>query len=360
MKIAVDGSVFAPPLTGIGNYSLNLMLETAKIRPDFTFIVFLDENIEIDSSWTRQNIVWMKPKNDWNNKKYWKLLKLATLVNKSDSNVFWSTSGTPPFGMKKPTILTVYDFVYRLFPKTMTINARLFRKLSQPYWIKRAAAVFTISKSVSDEMKAYYGREADAIIYPAVNEAFYKRDDVEIQSVKKKYQLPDEYGLIVGTMEPRKNLYTFLRAYIDVVRGNKLPILVIAGHPGWKSKKVKEIIAEGTRKGIVQALGYVGVEDLPALYSGAEIFCMPSLYEGFGMPIIEARQCGTPVVCSQVDAMKEAGGDSAQYFVPTYDGIRKTLEVCMQNVIVPQPIVWSWLSEAQKFSRLLDSVSLGK
>lgn len=158
----------------------------------------------------------------------------------------------------------------------------------------------------------------------------------------------------------------FVEAYLDFrahhATDTELPQLVVIGGKGWNDEDILRILGSAESSGGVRRLGYVDQEDLPALYSGADVFYMPSRYEGFGMPILEARKCGTPVVCSDVPAMREASGKFALYHPPTRDGIRKALEQVHVRCSLPnsdsgQAVDWSWESGAQQLKTLLQTTA---
>jgi len=296
---------------------------------------------------------------------YWKITGLAKAARIANVDVLWGVSGVVPFVLSCPLVLTVYDFVYLRAPETMSVRAKWFRRLNQPWWIKRSDRVFTISHSVADEMRELYGRVTDAVIYPSADESYYPRREEEVASVVENHGIDVPYNLIVGTLEPRKNVELFVKEYIDFRGRNvdiELPLLVLIGAKGWKDDELLDIIEKAEREGVVKRLGYVPSEELPALYTGAQIFFMPSRYEGFGMPILEARKCGCPVVCSDVPAMREAGGEAALYHPPTAEGVRWALDTVYLHKDTPvsdvgKDVDWDWNAGAEKLAELFAQVS---
>ena len=364
MKVGVDGSIFVSSLTGIGNYAYHLLRQAAVTAPRIQFEVlthaplcveFPEQNIAVRFASARLS----------HNVYYWKLFGLAGAARRAEVDVFWAASGVAPFFMPCPVVLTVYDFVYKVSPGTMPLRARWFRRFSQPWWIHRACAVFTIAAAVDDEMQRFCNREAAAVVRPAADASFFRRSADEVSQIRREHGLGERYNLIVGTLEPRKNLSLFVTQYLAFQRDYPhmtLPPLALTGGKGWKDDAIVRVLEEGERMGRVVRLGYVPVAHLPALYSGAELFFMPSRYEGFGMPILEARKCGCPVVCSDVPAMREAGGEQALYHPPTAEGIRWALEELYLHGRLPisdagRGVTWSWQSGAANLVRLLQDTA---
>jgi glycosyltransferase involved in cell wall biosynthesis len=155
-------------------------------------------------------------------------------------------------------------------------------------------------------------------VYIGIDFSFYKRATADIiESIKKKYNINGDYILYLGTLEPRKNLERLIEAYAAVKESEKAaPLLVIAGGKGWLYESIFETVKRFGIENSVIFTGYVPDADKPALLSGAKVFCFPSLYEGFGMPPLEAMACGTPVLTSNVASLPEVCGDAAYYVNP--------------------------------------------
>jgi glycosyltransferase involved in cell wall biosynthesis len=148
-------------------------------------------------------------------------------------------------------------------------------------------------------------------------EHFYPRGIEEVGRVRKRYSIHGDYLFFVSTIQPRKNVIGLLEAYAQARSSfTTNPTLVLAGKPGWKFEEVKEAIDRLHLQSAVTYLGRVPDEDLPGLFSGAEVFVYPSFVEGFGLPVLEAMACGTPVLASQSGAIPEVGADAALYFDP--------------------------------------------
>lgn len=365
MRIGIDGTIFVSKLSGIGNYGLHLLRDMAAQSPEDEFIVITQQPLCLE--FNEPNIsIYLDTKSLVSNFYYWKVFGMAGACARASVDVFWAANGVAPFFMPCPVVLTVYDFVYLKAPETMSTPSRWFRRFNQPWWISRSSRLFAISHAVENEMRELYGRSADAVIRPAVSGDFYPRSAEEVSAIRQRYQLGGLYNIIVGTLEPRKNVFPFLMQYFAFCEANPslvVPPLAIIGGSGWKNDEITRVLEEGESRGLVKRLGYVPFEDLPLLYSGAELFFMPSRYEGFGMPILEARKCGCPVVCSDVAAMREAGAEGALYHPPTAEGMRWALDEVYLHGRVPaadfgEGSDWSWESGATEVLQLLHKAAV--
>jgi len=218
---------------------------------------------------------------------------------------------------KGALVLTVFDLTPLTLSHCHLPTAQHVSKLTL-LWARWAKRVLTFSEAVKGQLVNWLSFSPERIIVTplAPNERFKPQPPEEVERVRRKYRLFAPYILFVGTVEPRKNLVTLVRAFAAIVKD--FPhFLVLAGARGWMSEPVfAEIERQGLKDRVVH-LGYVPDQDLPALMSGAEIFAYPSLSEGFGLPPLEAMACGVPVVCSSAPALPEVVGDAAILVPPT-------------------------------------------
>lgn len=217
-----------------------------------------------------------------------------------------------------PTVLTVHDLIYHLFPRHHKRLNYWYLSLTMPLYCRRADAIITVSESSKRDLVRCYGVPADkvTVVYEAAAPHFRPATPEAVAAVRGRYGLPERYVIYVGTIEPRKNLVRLLEA-LQLLHGKGEEVkLVVVGGLGWLYEEFLRRLEEAPA-GKVIVLGYVPDEDLPALYSGATLFALPSLYEGFGLTVLEAMACGTPVVCSHTSSLPEIAGDAARYFNPT-------------------------------------------
>ncbi len=207
-------------------------------------------------------------------------------------------------------VITVHDLGFRTVP--WTLRDETLRELTGKleHSIFEASRVITVSRAIKDELARYGYSEADRV--RAVHHGPGHLSEVAAGAVPAG--TPASFALHVGTLEPRKNILMLLRAW-QLLRRRlpEAPDLVFCGHFGWKAEMIQARIAEGGREGWVHHLGYVSEEQLAALYRDASVVVFPSLYEGFGLPAVEAFWSGTPLVCSDIPALREVAGDAALY-----------------------------------------------
>lgn len=232
---------------------------------------------------------------------------------KADITQFFNYA-VPP-GVKGKRITFLYDMVYRACPGTMDWKTRMWLTLILKRSCRRADRIVTISEFSKREIIKYLHlpEEKITVVPCGVDHNIYHPDYTkqQIQSVLDRYGIRREYFLYLGTIEPRKNLERLIGAYEKLRKENKdIPQLVLAGKKGWLCDGIYEKVHRLHLEDQVLFTGYVSEEDSPLLMCGAKAFLFPSLYEGFGMPPLEAMACGTPVIVSNTSALPEVTGDA--------------------------------------------------
>jgi glycosyltransferase involved in cell wall biosynthesis len=216
-----------------------------------------------------------------------------------------------------PAVVTIYDVIPLLFPQLQSRGQYLYWRQQLPRAARVAEHIVTISQqSKRDIMRVLKVKSSRiSVIPPAPDEIFRPRSAAEITRLSARYLLPRPYLLFVGALEPRKNLPLLIRAF-NLIAARIPHHLVIAGKAGRKLKSIQKAVRESPARQRIHFLSYLPRENLPALYSGADLFLFPSLYEGWGLPPMEALACGTPSIVARTSSLPEALGPGALYLPP--------------------------------------------
>lgn len=321
MKIAIDISQIAYRGTGVASYTREMVKSLLRNDSHNDYLLFgislrqlnlLNEfyeevraindrvkNCFFPIPQTVGNFLWNK----------FHRLTLEKLLGKID--IYHSSDWIqPPTQAKKVT--TIHDLVIYKYPDVS--NPQIIKTQKRRLeWVKREChAILADSQTTKKDIVniLHIKPEKIEVVYPGISQEFTRQNNEEIIRLKQKYGLLNEYILSVGTIEPRKNIKRVIRAFESflshpLIAALKKPIeLIIAGNCGWDNN-----LPPGNN--YIKTLGYVTQSDLPALYSGASLFTYPSLYEGFGLPVLEAMACGVPVISSSRGSLKEVASDSA-------------------------------------------------
>lgn len=239
-------------------------------------------------------------------------------INKLKLDVVWFPKNVIPYFVKAKKIVTIHDLAYFLpeynaYPLVDTIYMRIMIKNS----CKRADKIIAISENTKKDVIHLFGvpdKKID-VIYEAADEKYRViKDKKGLERVRKKYNLGREFILFTGGISPRKNLVRLIEAFNQI--SDKIPHdLVLTGGKGWNNSRELELIESNER---IKKIGYVSDEDIPYLYNLAEVYVYPSLYEGFGLPVLEAQACSCPLIASKVASIEDIGGKSVLYVNP-YD-----------------------------------------
>lgn len=339
MLIGIDGRAFYGPAAGTGRYVGELCRQLDSLLPAARFRVYANQQIQLPVSSVRweqgfdPSPIWAKLPPS-----VWYFCRAGHLAGMDRVDVFWGSANFLPLGlpMHIPTVLTLYDMVHRLYPETMSFRNRMAYLLFFQRGLQRAHRRVAISEGTARRLKQHYGLPVHAIVKPQVDAQFHHATPTEVQAVRTRHALPHRYLLSVSTLEPRKNLSTLVEALADLAQSGQAYglTLVLVGQRGWKNDRLVAQMRAACECGVaILELGYVPDADLPALYAGAVAVVMPSLYEGFGMPILEALHCGASVIASDTPETREAGGEAAQYVLPGVPALRSAIALCWSSDI---------------------------
>jgi len=230
-------------------------------------------------------------------------------------------------------VTTVHDVHWKRFPETFPMKDRLLMDIFLPLTFRRATIVITDSRASRSDLVHFFRVPPDKIrvIYLAAEERFfYWLPEGERRSVLERYGLTEGYVLFVGVIQPRKNLERLLHAVALLRPRVECCRLVIVGKIGWKTQRLFQLVGELRLKECVRFVGYVPDEDLPAIYQGAMVFAYPALWEGFGLPVLEAMASGVPVLTSNTSSLREIAESAAVLVDPLsvrdiFEGLHRLL-----------------------------------
>jgi glycosyltransferase involved in cell wall biosynthesis len=357
MNLCLDARTATSQFPGIGRYVKNLARALpSELHPDEKLLLF--HGPEQASSWIhdlvsdhgyKSSLVTGSP---FSLAQQW---QIPRLLRKAGVDLYHSPYYLMPYRPGIPTVLTVYDLIPLHFPQFVSARARLLFRLAMILALRAADQVIAISEATRQDLQRAFRlpQEKIQVIPLAAEQNFRPPTAGEIQRVRSKYSLPEEYVLYLGINKPHKNLAGLVGAWAQLTRqrlsGNEK--LVIAGAWDPRYPQVKQL---ATRLNLTQAIIFLGTipdADLPAVYGAARLFVFPSLYEGFGLPVLEALSCGTPVACSRASSLPEVAGEAAVYFDPAGpDRIAEVLARTLNNEALLEDLSARGLEQARKFS----------
>jgi glycosyltransferase involved in cell wall biosynthesis len=281
-------------------------------------------------------------------------LELAYWAQRLQLDMLHDTSGMTALSLipaSTKRIVTIYDVIPWIYPQSSTAWDRLVYRHWLPKIAHHCDAVLTISENSKADITRYLHVPAEKIhnISAGYSPNFQPVDTPEI--IRQRYHLPESYILYVGSVEERKNLVRVLWAFAQIRQAGFQQHLVIVGPQKWKYGAIKAAIDEANLGEFVSFTGYVADSDLPALYSGAELFVFPSLYEGFGLPVLEAMACAVPVVTSNNSSLAEIAGHGALQVDPfDTNAIAQAMLAILQNPDLARQLREAGLKQAKVFS----------
>jgi glycosyltransferase involved in cell wall biosynthesis len=354
MRIALDAIPLVGAKTGIGHYTDALAEWLARVNQNHQYELLSPFDFAFDA---RNG----KPENLSKRffpvrsvfRKWW-LVGLPTMLQISPVDLFHGTNYSIPVFAPCPTVVTVHDM--SLFAQSDThesLNvARGRRRI--PIMARRASKIIAPSEWTKQEIIKYLGTRSEkiSVIYEAAREKMEPLPLSACQGSIDRHQIRRPYLLYVGTIEPRKNLLTLIRAYDELLKTSRhRPQLVLCGGRGWLDDGVFKLVEELRLQDQIRFTGYVDDADLPALYSAAEVFVYPSLYEGFGLPPLEAMACGTPVVTSNSSSLPEVVGKAGSMHDPhNYRALAECIVKLFDDAAAQNHFKLAGLEQASRFS----------
>jgi glycosyltransferase involved in cell wall biosynthesis len=251
--------------------------------------------------------------------RYWLDHPVRKDVVRQKANVFFSPDGFIPLGMSIPKVSMVHDVAYLRYPEHLQPRIRAFYKKWMPRYLAYTDHIITVSEFSKSEIIAGYNIPADkiSVVYNGITDAYKPVSDEQKKITRARYTNGRPYFVYLGAIHPRKNILTLVRAFEQFKSSHPSDHqLVLAGRASWHTEEVFKTIADSKWKDAIHLPGYIATADATALVASAEAMIYPSLYEGFGLPLVEAMACGVPVICSNVSSLPEVAGNAALLFEP--------------------------------------------
>lgn len=321
MRIGLDGFPLASPKTGVGHYTFELARALSALSPGDRFELISPSEFgdgvarEVDSI---PNLSLVRARTNLITRRWWGI-GLPRYVKQAGLDLFHGTNYEVPLWNRERTVVTVHDL--SIFAHSDThethIGARARRRL--PIMLRYAAMIVTPTEAVKREVFERFRIDPDriAVTPEAPRESFRPMQSAESAETIQRLGIDENFILFVGTIEPRKNLVTLVRAFDQLLRHTShQPQLVIAGGEGWLMDELHDLIGRANFGDRIRFTGYVDDNDLRALYSSCKVFVYPSLYEGFGLPPLEAMACGAAVIAANIPTLKETLGENAALVDP--------------------------------------------
>ena len=327
MRIAVNTRfLLSKGLTGFGVYTHEIMRRMVNAHSDDSFAFCFDRKFDGQFIYGNnvEGVSLYPPARHVALFMVWYQMRLKSFVNRWEADVLFSPDSFMPLGQKTPTVITVHDVAYKRFPEMVPRLQKQYYEKFMPRFIDEAAHIITVSEFSKKEICHFFDVDPDKVsaIHNGVGPEFKPRSEEEKQGVRGRYSEGKPFLLYVGAIHPRKNVATLIRAFELYKNETQSELqLVIAGQQNWHAEDVKQVFESSSYKDDIRFLGHVAAQDLPLLVGSARAMVYVSLYEGFGLPVVESLASGVPVIVSSSEStgavLTEVGGDAVIQVDPT-------------------------------------------
>lgn len=321
MRIGFDAKRAFFNNTGLGNYSRNTLQQLFEHYPEHQYYLYVPSKRTKIKFKVPENAKLITPNTITGKifKSYWRSFLICQQLIQDKLDIYHGLSNELPFGItetKVKTVVTIHDLIFKRFPQWYKpIDVKIYDRKFK-YAAQHADKIIAVSQQTANDIIEFYGvpEEKITVIYQNCNPLFYQLLSKEqIQKVKEKFSLPNDYILYVGTIEERKNLHRLIEAMN--MANIDMPLVAIGRKTQYFYKQVLPLVDSSNKEQFI-FIENIDNKELPAIYQGAKLFVYPSLYEGFGIPILEAQASGVPVVTSKGGCFKETGGEHSLYANP--------------------------------------------
>ena len=351
MRIAIDAHTIGERETGNETYTLNLIRELLSLDEKNEYFLYATDPYELRARLPSEKarIVSLWPTSS--------LLRIPLVMplaaRKQGVSLLHVNYIAPPY-CPCPTVVTVHDLSFALFPHFFSPRDHLLLSTLVPISVRRAAKVIAVSQRTKEDLLEHYHLPEDkvTVTYEAASEAFRPLEERSVLTqLRERYGLHHPFILTLGNLQPRKNMVRLVKAYDRLRKRGFTHQLVIAGQAHWRSSEIYRAVEEHGLEDEVLFTGYVPDTDLPLLYNAADLFILVSLYEGFGLPVLEAMACGTPVVASRTGSLPEVVGEAGLLVDPLdIEGIAEAIVEVLSQPHLASQLRERGLNRAANFS----------
>ncbi len=351
MKIGIITDAIDDGAAGIATYVRNLVEELHKLDKKNEYYL-IHHKLNKDSIYKNRNEIIIPIRNIPFAREFRKLIEIPFRLKNHKLDIVHETAQIGPFlfPTKYKKITTICDLVPLVVPETQPKFSIVHHKLALPIISKRNDKIITISESTKKDVnkKLNIDNEKIEVTLLAANKIF---KPIKSRQVLKKNNLKENYLLCVGTLEPRKNILGLVKAFSKVLKNNPNEHLIIVGRKGWKYREIFKLVKTKKLDDKITFLEEIDTKDLPALYSHAKMFVYPSLYEGFGLPPLEAMNCKCPVITSNNSSLPEVAKDAAILINPrNTKQLQNAIESLITNKRLRNKLIKLGLKQAKNFS----------
>jgi glycosyltransferase involved in cell wall biosynthesis len=323
MRIAVNTRLLLKgKLEGIGWFTYQTLEHIVRQHPEHEFIFFFDRPYDPQFVFA-PNVtpVVVHPQARHPILFYlWFEWSIPFMLRKYKIDLFLSTDGYMSLSTRVPTCLVIHDLAFEHYPEHFVLSHKLYWRHYSPLFAKKAKRIATVSTFSKNDISTHYGIDPANIdvVYNGAHEEYRPFSSEEKEAVRQKYSEGCEYFVFAGALHPRKNIVNLLKAFVSFKKRQPTNMkLVIVGRPAWKYEEVEEMRLSMPFKNDVKWVGYMNVDELSQVIGAAYALVYASLFEGFGIPILEALQCNVPAIVSNTSSMPEVAGEAALLVDPT-------------------------------------------
>lgn len=357
MRIAVNTRLLLQgKLEGIGWFTHQTLERMVRKHPEHEFIFFFDRPYDPSFIFAPNVTPVVIPPQARHPLLFymWFEWGVPYMLRKYKADVFLSPDGYMSLSTKVPTCLVIHDLAFEHYPEHFVRSHKMYWRHYSPRFARKAARIATVSTYSKDDIVKHYGINADNIdvVYNGAHAEYRPLSWQEREDVKTKYADGCEYFVFAGALHPRKNIVNLLKAFIAFKKRQRSNMkLVIVGRYAWKYEEVIEMREEMPFKDDVKWVGYMHVDELSKVIGGAYALVYPSLFEGFGIPILEALKCEVPTIVSNTSAMPEVAGDAGLLVDPTdVQDIAAKMEMLHKDETLRKKLIEASKEQVKKFS----------